>query len=471
MSFLPYDQSRPRQWAAPLTLSLTLHAAAIGFVLTAPFAKITTLSNAPTNAPLIRLEILDLEGMRETLPLAANPALDPPAELAPTTEIPESFGTPDSLAEGGGAPEGDNPNPSAEASASLSATHEDPQDTDEEKGDLVATVAEAEAPEDGTPEPIPDAPQRAEGEPAEITPPERIATASETSTPPSHLQPFPLTIESEISPLAEPRRLPTLGAEASMALAPFESVSSAPQASELESAPPLAGGADQSVRTTEATPLGRGVPIANPSEAMHLVAALMTRIRSVEAEPCTLALPRLSAQGRVGLSLIGTDRDALSQYGADLSQDMPTPVSSVLEVIDPRQCAALDALALAEAYPASRIGFQIETTTLVQGEPLSARISGAQGLDIAVLLIDDNGVVQDLSRFVTFDADTPVLSVPVMRSGESRETRQLLMVLGTSDGPLEFTDMEGRTAQDIFARLSSERLAQIAFALTTFDVR
>ncbi|MFL4472326.1 hypothetical protein ACERZ8_21470 [Tateyamaria armeniaca] len=84
-----------------------------------------------------------------------------------------------------------------------------------------------------------------------------------------------------------------------------------------------------------------------------------------------------------------------------------------------------------DGYPANRIGLSLDTATLVSGDELTGRVLGAGGLFVTLLLVDDNGVVQDLAPFVSLDGNVPVFQAPVARAGASRATRQVLVAIGT----------------------------------------
>ena len=100
-----------------------------------------------------------------------------------------------------------------------------------------------------------------------------------------------------------------------------------------------------------------------------------------------------------------------------------------------------------------------------------ALVIGAGGLFVTLLVVDDNGVVQDLAPFVQLDGTTPVFEAPVARSGPTRATRQILLALGTTDAPLDIQDRIGRTAQDVFAQIPAATLQNMVFGIATFDVR
>ncbi|WP_066709139.1 hypothetical protein [Celeribacter ethanolicus] len=449
MNFLPYDRIRPGQWALPFTGSLLFHGAALLLFSTASLAIIPPKEEEPEL--LISLEILDLESFGETAPIAEN-----------SGNIPDT---------------GEDGNPDGAL-------------TPPEESAIEESVAEQAAPEEPTPEapvtgdPVSETPEIEELEaedPVEAPVEEIVDTPEDTAEPPPPVAPeiavplSGLSLPTEQS-LVQDNFVSPLAETGGFAPSPFSGDISLEAPDSLFTQPPLpdsplalAALEPPSVPAPAASLTGPGAPLANASAADLTIGQLLTRIRTSEAPRCTLALPRRGADGQVGLSLIGADRAALDAYGAEILAGMDT-VQRVREEVDPRQCAALDALTLTESYPAARIGFSLASTSMQSGDTVEARISGAGGLDIAVLLVDDNGVVQDLARFTTIEDGVPVISAPVARVGDGRETRQILMVLG-GDGPFDLTDMDGRTAEEVFSSLDRDQLRQSAFAMASFDVR
>lgn len=213
-------------------------------------------------------------------------------------------------------------------------------------------------------------------------------------------------------------------------------------------------------------------PLANPTASDVAIGRLLRRIRDTPGEPCTLALPRRAGgDALAGLSMIGADEAVLDEAALHILEELDFAPIQTRELLDPRQCATLDALRQSESYPANRIGLTVNTGILSSGEMLSGRVVGAGGLYVTLLLVDDNGVVQDLAPFVTLDGTTPVFEVPVARSGPTRATRQVLVAIGTRGTPLDLSDRIGREAQEVFGQIPSETLKSMVFGVTTFDVQ
>jgi len=213
-------------------------------------------------------------------------------------------------------------------------------------------------------------------------------------------------------------------------------------------------------------------PLANPTASDVAIGQLLRRIRATAQEQCTLALPRRAGSNALaGLAMIGADEAVLDAQATLILDGLDfTPVQT-RELLDPRQCAALDALRASDSYPANRIGLSLDTATLLSGDQLTGRVLGAGGLFVTLLVVDDNGVVQDLAPFVTLDGNTPVFEAPVARSGPARATRQVLVAIGTTGTPLDLSDSIGREAQDVFGPIPAETLQNMVFGVATFDVQ
>ena len=88
-----------------------------------------------------------------------------------------------------------------------------------------------------------------------------------------------------------------------------------------------------------------------------------------------------------------------------------------------------------------------------------------------LLLVDDNGVVQDLQRFLSFSGNFVRFDVPVNRAGNSRDTSQMLLAIATRRPPDVIRNRAGNLAQEVFVGLDGEFGPGASLAVATFDVR
>lgn len=215
----------------------------------------------------------------------------------------------------------------------------------------------------------------------------------------------------------------------------------------------------------------KGQVVAQPSAQALLVAQVIRGIRNTQPATCTLALPRRTGDGGVALSLVGETKATLDTLANSVLQGIDSEVLRSVELVDSRQCAVLDALRQIDSYPATRIGISIDNIQLKSGDDLSARILGAGGLFVTAVVVDDNGVVQTLDRFSTIDDGDIAISAPISRAGPIRDTRQLLLAIGSSETFVEIEEIEGELAQRVFSGIPLEQLKASQFSLVTFDLQ
>ena len=524
MSFLPYAPQRSSTWVASIGGSTAIHGAVVFGLLTSSVALLPEPTSPAVREPEyeITLEIIDADiiDLDDTPDIPEDAvAIEPEdveadvLEQADDALIPEddlALLEPDS--EDALVPEDDALVPEDEAVAP------EPEPLEEEELALLAPepeVFEPEAePEFVAPEPEviePEAEVTAEPETPIVPEPEvdpddlaiddlslvddtvfnplaeAVAPSSEAPLAPDVVVPDVVepdtVIEEDIAAVVlpepdviapEPEIItpePEVEAETPVALPEVIEEDAEPEIAEdpepVEAAEPLVtDSADSEVGTGTAS-----AAIANPSPAALQIGTLLQRIRETPSPQCTLILPRRAGDDGVGLSFIGAAPDALETLAARIVDGLETVPPQTREILDPRQCAALDAIRQSAAYPASRIGLSLDETALNSGDALRARVLGAGGLFLTLVLVDDNGVVQDLARFTTLDGNDPVIEAPVARSGPARDTRQVLIVLGSVDAPIDLSNGIGQLAQDAFAALPSDVLETALFGVATFDVR
>lgn len=377
-------------------------------------AEPETIDPEPVEPEITEPEIAEVapEPEPEPVPVAPEPAQPTPLAIDGLSPVDDTVLSP--LAEGGAGPA---------------------PELGLEEDDVLALV---------TPEPIPVPQDNA----PEQTDPEIVA--------------LPLPIEPEVT---DPEVTAPVITEQEPAPEPEE-----PNVADTPEAPAETGGDTGADTQTQQAAATR--PLPNPTASDIAIGQLIRRIRTVQQPQCTLALPRRAGgTPGAGVSFVGADPDVLNTLAAQIVEGLEFEPVQTREEIDLRQCATLDALRQSDSYPANRIGLSLDNTSLVSGDALTGRVIGAEGLFVTLLLVDDNGVVQDMAPFVTIDGTTPVFNAPVARAGPTRATRQILLALGTQGAPIDLSDQIGNEAQAVFSSIPADTLSAMVFGVATFDVR
>ena len=532
MSFLPHADTKGLAWYGSMTASAATHAGVIAFFMLSgavAFLPDPVESERPEPEFAVSLEILDAEIVGEADVIDESMLIPPDAiPLEPDTqteaELPDSLTAldpdqetlaPDDTAL---APEQDVTQPDDLALTEPDVT--EPEAIEPEAAEPEPVEPEVVEQQLIEPEPAPQEVAALQPEETVIAPvpePEPAPLPLPTVAEPEPETPSPLAIEgispiddTVLNPLAEsrgglvadvgpeqdsallltpeaspepdvlalltPEPVPEIPLDTPAIAAPESVVLPEPEATPPETTEPETTEPEATAPEADETPAASPPPapraLSNPTASDIAIGQLLRRIRALPQTQCTLILPRrASGNPGAGISLIGTDLDVLDDLAERVTANLGFEPVQTREEIDPRQCATLDILRQAESYPASRIGLALESTSLASGDTLNGRVIGAGGLFVTLLLIDDNGVVQDMTPFVRLEDDVPLFAAPVARSGPVRATRQILLALGTQAAPLDIEARIGNVSQTVFAPIPGDTLRNMVFGVATFDVR
>ena len=315
--------------------------------------------------------------------------------------------------------------------------------------DVLAPVAEAIA----ATAPVADSAPASTG-----TVPERIA-------PVAPAQPVP----ADISPLRP--ETPRLAASPQPVEAPAAPAQPALSPDPGDAAETIAAADLPSAENPATPPPSQAAPPASSAEPDPIATDLINRIRAQAAETCLIALPRQTADGGVSLQVFTATESAAGPFAEAILDGLTPRPPQTTFLVDPRQCAALDYIRQSVGYPTSPMSVGLDIAQIPSGTELTGRISDTGGRNVSLLLVDDNGVVQDLGGYLTVAVNTARFAAPLRRVGAVRDTRQLLIALGTPGRPATISTENGQAAETYFDSLSAEIGGNAALALIPFEVR
>ena len=234
--------------------------------------------------------------------------------------------------------------------------------------------------------------------------------------------------------------------------------------------PRAIGAADATDDTAE-----RHVAVSGNSRRDETLAALIGDIRGRLGDSCLLALPQPSARDQLQVTALGADETQFAPLFDDLAPAVDVALVANPVLLDARQCPAISFARARPNYPAFPLRIALDSADIQSGQSLRGTIEGAGRADtLVLLLVDDNGVVQDLTRFFIAGApDQAEFDVPAHLSGDPRVTGKLLMAIA-SIAPLETVFAEaGGLAEDFYAALGRETADAIGLqiGLMSFTLR
>ena len=198
---------------------------------------------------------------------------------------------------------------------------------------------------------------------------------------------------------------------------------------------------------------------------------LVSRIRANVSDTCLIAIPQQAADGAPELVIVTASEADVAPYAEAILDGVEPRPGQRSVLLDPRQCAVLDYVRQNRSYPAFRMSFGLAADQIDSGDQLVGAVGGTAGRYVSLLLIDDNGVVQDLGQYLSFAGDEARFDVPLRRAGSARDTKQLLVAIGTNSRPQSVDVQNGQLAADYFEALNAEVGNNVPIVMLPFDVR
>jgi hypothetical protein len=304
-----------------------------------------------------------------------------------------------------------------------------------------------------------------------------VKPAPEATPSPSEA-PAPETapVRTAPTPAAPPRVVaarpaPAASRPARVSAVPRATVAATPPAATeevaaLPSLPPVSGAARPGI----AAPTPEVVLPATPTETYETTLDVLA---SYAGGPCFAALPTLGDDGAFQLETFARSRSDLDKFRGALETRTGALPDTRMKPVSDAQCEALAYLQNSPAYPQYQIFFDLKAYTIPSGSVLEGKIGNTGGGFLSFLIIDDEGLVQDLGSFLRFTRGAALFRIPMTIKGSPVETQQLLMALSTPARLETVQAASGTPARQFFAALEAELrrkgvredLAMVAFSV------
>jgi hypothetical protein len=204
-------------------------------------------------------------------------------------------------------------------------------------------------------------------------------------------------------------------------------------------------------------------------------AAVLDHLSGYDGGPCFAALPSLGEEtGDLTLEAFALTEDQLGRFRADMEATAGVVPLAVLLPILERQCPALAFIKDKTRYPEFSIYFDVPRRDLASGDVLEGRVLNTGTDHVSLLLIDDEGKVQNLDSRLVADAGSYGFEMRVFVENQAVATKQLLLALATSEPTDTVADFNRQPADFFFAALAeelSDRGLTVDAALIGFTVR
>jgi hypothetical protein len=216
-------------------------------------------------------------------------------------------------------------------------------------------------------------------------------------------------------------------------------------------------------------------PQPSPPKPSQPPADVEGTIKSYGGGSCFMALPEQSAGGDSwSVTAYAEAGSAFDEFETFLSSKNITGIKQYQRSIQKAQCGAVSLAQLLKPEPDEKLIVKIETPVVADGAELSATITGMSRKWLYIMLVDDEGLAQDVTKFAKLESDTVKLSAPAYVKGKGRDRTQLLLVISSS-AALAILDLKDpEPLADLLPLLKGEIAAgdtKAAVTLTHFQVR
>jgi hypothetical protein len=208
------------------------------------------------------------------------------------------------------------------------------------------------------------------------------------------------------------------------------------------------------------------VPPTPPSAPKDYRPTIIAYFKSYQSGRCTLIRPKkIGAEGAV-VEGIGVDPQQFETLNTDFRATVGADLSLRSSIIAPLQCAAIDlvkALALPEG---PKLGIGLAEPDIKDGAILVATIENFDDRWLSILIVDDDGMVSDVSGMIDQSDGKLTLRAPVTLKGNGSGRNQLLIAV-SSDKPLRMLEFKNQPkAEDVLPLVIGEK----AFTKTRTDI-
>ncbi|MEN3792685.1 hypothetical protein [Fulvimarina sp. MAC3] len=196
-----------------------------------------------------------------------------------------------------------------------------------------------------------------------------------------------------------------------------------------------------------------GGPSASPDAA-----EVIRFIKGYATGRCFAAMPSRASNDRIVIEGLSNSAARLSDFEEQIAAAVDFPLTIQTGQITDAQCRALSFLTYSKDYPVSQLRLQIDRRNVATGAELSGKISGIDARKLTVLIVDDEGIVQQVpDRFFSErSADQARFVVPLSATAGLFDTANIALAITTPDPLRTAQEADAANVETYFEQLAVE---------------
>ncbi len=212
----------------------------------------------------------------------------------------------------------------------------------------------------------------------------------------------------------------------------------------------------------------------DPTPTAHnaSLGAVVDYIAGYRPQSCFAAYAREQADGSVKVSAYSADAAADAGLRDAMAGAVDGDVAMQMNQLSQSQCGVLRFARGVPGYPAPRIGGALASNHIANGGALTGTIETGGAPYTYVLVVDNDGGISEIRRFMQPGTDTLNFEQPISLSDGGRAATQLLVVV-TSSVPLDTEALYGDLAagaDTYFKQLTFETVVRETMDQSVFDI-
>lgn len=207
--------------------------------------------------------------------------------------------------------------------------------------------------------------------------------------------------------------------------------------------------------------------------AAEAYAKILDLISGQKNSRCFLALA--SAKGEaISVNGFATAVGQVSELHRRIGRLIEVPIDIRGHVVTDAQCAALAFAVGLEGYPEPSLLVELAVPEIASGKELSGRIANLSRKRLYLVVVDDEGKVQEVQNLFLESEGTVGFRAPLTLTDGPVGTEQLLVAIASDEALETFSLQEGKQAAAFFDELRAEirrRGNTIDFGIASVIVR
>jgi hypothetical protein len=208
--------------------------------------------------------------------------------------------------------------------------------------------------------------------------------------------------------------------------------------------------ASQEIQETTPSPPSSQVAIVQTAEPPpkpvqpQQPADLAGTVRDYHGGPCFLAVPLKDQAGQWHVTSYAPSQDDFSEFEKFLQRENAVDIADDSSAIAQAQCGAIGFVQDFAGSSIENFVIAIARGSLSDGDNVEAKVTGFQKPWIYLVLVDDDGLAQNISGYASVVEGAIAVSAPVFASRQGHARNQLLLAISSSD-PLPTLDFKTPT--------------------------